>query len=58
MAVGPIGFVALTAPQIARRLLRTASLPLVCSALTGAALTLAADIAGQRLLPDRALPVG
>ena len=58
VAVGPIGFVALTAPQIARRLMRTAGLPLVCSALTGAALTLAADIAGQRLLPDRALPVG
>ena len=51
VAVGPIGFVALTAPQIARRLLRTAGLPLVASALTGAALTLAADIAGQRLLP-------
>ena len=31
-------FVALTAPQIARRLMRTAGLPLVCSALTGAAL--------------------
>jgi iron complex transport system permease protein len=58
VAVGPIGFVALTAPQIARRVMRTAGLPLVCSALTGAALTLAADIAGQRLLPDRALPVG
>jgi iron complex transport system permease protein len=58
VAVGPIGFVALTAPQIARRLMRTAGLPLVCSALTGAALTLAADITGQRLLPDRALPVG
>lgn len=58
VAVGPIGFIALTAPQIARRLTRTAGLPLVCSALTGAALTLAADIAGQRLLPDRALPVG
>lgn len=58
VAVGPIGFIALTAPQIARRLMRTAGLPLVCSALTGAALTLAADITGQRLLPDRALPVG
>jgi iron complex transport system permease protein len=58
VAVGPIGFVALTAPQIARRLMRVAGLPLFCSALTGAALTLAADIAGQRLLPDRALPVG
>jgi iron complex transport system permease protein len=30
----------------------------VCSALTGAALTLAADVAAQRLVPGRALPVG
>ena len=35
VAVGPIGFVALTAPQIARRLARTAGPPLVCSALIG-----------------------
>ena len=36
VAVGPIGFVALTAPQIARRLAHAAGPPLVCSALTGA----------------------
>ena len=54
VAVGPVGFVALTAPQIARRLARTAGLPLVCAALMGAALMLAADIAGQRV----DLPVG
>jgi iron complex transport system permease protein len=35
-AAGPIGFVALTAPQPARRLTRTPHLPLLCSALTGA----------------------
>jgi iron complex transport system permease protein len=58
VAVGPIGFIALTAPQIARRITRTAGLPLVSSALMGAALTLASDIAAQRLVPDRALPVG
>ena len=58
VAVGPIGFIALTAPQIARRVARTAGMPLLCSALMGAALTLASDIAGQRLVPDRALPVG
>jgi iron complex transport system permease protein len=58
VAVGPIAFVALTAPQIARRITRTAGLPLVASALTGAALTLAADVAAQRLVPGRALPVG
>ena len=40
VAVGPIGFIALTAPQIARRITRTAGLPLVCSALLGAVLLL------------------
>lgn len=58
VATGPIGFVALTAPQIARRLARTAGPPLLCSALTGAAVVLAADIAAQRLLPSGDLPVG
>jgi iron-siderophore transport system permease protein len=58
VACGPIGFVALTAPQIARRLARSASPPLVCSALTGAAIVLAADIAAQRLVPSTTLPVG
>jgi iron complex transport system permease protein len=58
VAVGPIGFVALTAPQIARRVAGSAGLPLVCSALMGALLTLASDIAAQHLVSDRALPVG
>ena len=58
VATGPIGFVALMAPQIARRLARTAGPPLLCSALTGAAIVLAADIAAQRLIPSSALPVG
>jgi iron complex transport system permease protein len=58
VAVGPVVFVALTAPQIARRLTRSAAPTLTCSALTGAALLLAADVAGQRLVPDTPLPVG
>jgi iron complex transport system permease protein len=58
VAVGPIAFVALTAPQIARRLARTAGPPLVCSAFTGAAIVLAADIAAQRLIPSTPLPAG
>ena len=58
VAVGPIAFVALTAPQIARRLAKTAGPPLVCSALTGAAVVLAADIAAQRLIPSTPLPAG
>jgi iron complex transport system permease protein len=58
VAVGPLVFVALTAPQIARRLARTAAPTLTCSALTGAALVLAADVAAQRLAPGTALPAG
>ncbi|MDO5067364.1 MAG: iron chelate uptake ABC transporter family permease subunit [Propionibacteriaceae bacterium] len=48
-AAGPIAFVALVAPQIARRLVpqRGPHLPIV--ALTGAVLLLAADFVGQRL---------
>lgn len=58
VAVGPIVFVALTAPQIARRLARTAEPALACSALMGALLVLAGDVAAQRLVPDTPLPVG
>jgi iron complex transport system permease protein len=58
VAVGPLVFVALTAPQIARRLAHTAGPTIACSALTGAALVLAADVAAQRLVPGTALPVG
>jgi len=58
VAVGPVGFVALTAPQIARRLARSAEPPLLCSALTGAAIVLAADLGAQHLVPSKVLPVG
>ena len=58
VAVGPIGFVALSAPQIARRLARTAEPPLLCSALTGAVIVIGADVAAQHLVPGRDLPVG
>ncbi|MCA5893635.1 iron chelate uptake ABC transporter family permease subunit [Isoptericola sp. NEAU-Y5] len=54
---GPIAFVALSAPQIAFRLVRGAGLPLVASALTGAVLLVGADLVAQHLLPT-ALPVG
>ncbi|MEA2268496.1 MAG: iron-siderophore transport system permease protein [Solirubrobacteraceae bacterium] len=57
-AVGPIAFVALTAPQIARRLARTAEPSLLCSALTGALLVQGADVAAQWLVPETPLPVG
>lgn len=57
-AAGPIGFVALTAPQLARRLTRTPQLPLVCSALTGAVILVAADLAARTVLPPLEVPVG
>ncbi|WP_221651871.1 FecCD family ABC transporter permease, partial [Actinotalea ferrariae] len=54
---GPVPFIALVAPQVARRLVRASGLGLVSSALAGAALLLAADVAAQRVLPVP-LPVG
>ena len=58
VAVGPVLFVALTAPQIARRIARSPGPALVTSALTGAVLVLAADVVAQRLVPTTPLPVG
>ncbi|MFD9610165.1 FecCD family ABC transporter permease [Streptomyces sp. NPDC059083] len=55
---GPVDFVALLAPQIARRMTRTAQIPLLCSALTGAVIVVAADLLGRRLLSPVELPVG
>ncbi|MEB8343075.1 FecCD family ABC transporter permease [Streptomyces endophyticus] len=57
-AAGPIGFVALTAPQLARRLTCTPQLPLICSALTGAVTVVAADLAARVLIPPLEIPVG
>lgn len=55
---GPIAFVALAAPQLARRLQGTAVVPLVGSAVVGAVLVLASDLAAQRLLAPTQLAVG
>ncbi|WP_137991167.1 FecCD family ABC transporter permease [Streptomyces vilmorinianum] len=57
-AAGPIAFIALGAPQIARRLAGTAGVPLVLSGLTGAALLLLADLVGRLLFSPVELPVG
>jgi iron complex transport system permease protein len=54
---GPIAFVALAAPQVAMRLTRAASPPVVAGALTGAVLLLAADLIARAALPVD-LPVG
>lgn len=55
---GPISFIALVAPQIARRLCGNQSQPLLVAGLTGALLLLAADVATQRLFLPYQLPVG
>jgi iron complex transport system permease protein len=54
---GPIAFVALAAPQIARRLARSPSLSLTLSGLVGALVLLASDAVAQHVLPVT-LPVG
>lgn len=56
-AVGPIAFVGLAAPQIARRLLRSPGEPIVASALTGSVLVVGADLASRTVFPVD-LPVG
>ncbi|MEU7819956.1 iron ABC transporter permease [Catellatospora sp. NPDC049133] len=56
--VGAVDFVALVAPQVARRLSRAERPPLAASALAGAALVVAADLAARMLLAPTQLPVG
>ncbi len=56
-AAGPIAFVALAAPQIARRITRTAGIALVPAAFLGAFVLAASDILAQHVLPG-SLPVG
>lgn len=55
---GPISFVALVAPHIARRITGTTRWGLVQSALCGATLLLAADLCAQHLFMPYQLPVG
>jgi len=56
-STGPVVFVALAAPQIARRLTRAAAPGLASSALMGALLLTASDLAAQRVV-SADLPVG
>lgn len=55
---GPIWFVALAAPQLARGLTRSSAPPLAASALMGAVLLTTSDLAVQRLFAPALLPVG
>ncbi|MEU5873993.1 iron ABC transporter permease [Glycomyces sp. NPDC047369] len=56
--VGAVEFVALAAPQIARRLARTSRPPLLGSALTGAVLLVLADWLGRTAFGDYQMPAG
>lgn len=55
---GPIAFIALTAPQIAKRLTRGSGPHLMLSTLVGALLLVLADLAAQQLPLFEDLPVG
>lgn len=57
-AAGPISFVALTAPQLARRLTRATGPNILASGCMGATLLVTADWASQRLFGESKLPVG
>lgn len=57
-AAGPIAFVALSAPQLARRLTRSPGPNLAAAAAMGAALMLVADWIATNVFGDRMLPVG
>ncbi|WP_447009889.1 FecCD family ABC transporter permease [Saccharothrix hoggarensis] len=57
-AAGPITFVALAAPQLARRLTGASGPGLAASALLGGLLLVVSDFAVQRLFPATPLPVG
>ncbi|WP_411147651.1 FecCD family ABC transporter permease [Streptomyces sp. A30] len=56
-AAGPVPFVALVAPQVAMRLARYPTPPMVASGLVGALLLIGADLVARTALPI-SLPVG
>jgi iron complex transport system permease protein len=57
-AAGPVAFVSLAAPQLARRLTRTPGTALAPSAAMGALLLVLSDWLAQRLFAPTQLPVG
>ena len=56
-SAGPIAFVALVAPQLARRVVRAQSVPLVPAACMGSLLLIVADLIARHVLTTE-LPVG
>lgn len=57
-SAGPIAFVALAAPQLARHLTRSSGPGLSAAAMMGAALLALSDLVGERMFSDTPLPVG
>ncbi|MFJ8822289.1 FecCD family ABC transporter permease [Streptomyces sp. NPDC102467] len=57
-AAGPVVFVALTAPQIARRLTKSPGPNLLAATWMGATLLIVADLVSQRMFGADQLPVG
>jgi iron complex transport system permease protein len=57
-AAGPISFVALAAPQLARRLTAGPGVSLIPSAAMGAVLLMVSDVIAQQLFRGSELPVG
>ena len=57
-ATGPIAFVALSAPQIARKLTRGSGSGIGAAALMGAVIVLVGDVVAQRIFAPTQLPVG
>ena len=57
-AAGPISFVALAAPQLARRLTRTGGIGMGTAAMMGSALVVVSDVVAQRIFAPTQLPVG
>lgn len=57
-AAGPISFVALAAPQVARRLTRSPGVGLTSSAAVGSVLLLGSDVLAQQVFAPTQLPVG
>ena len=57
-AAGPIAFISLVAPQIARRLTRSPGVGLIAAGVVGSLLLVASDFLAQRLFAPLQLPVG
>ena len=56
--IGPIAFIALAAPHLAKLIVKNGPAHLIATALMGATLLSLSDIIGQNAVPKHALPVG